>query len=1194
MPNNSTILIALLVLVVIVAFLVPMCKKTENFASNSGIDTYDTLIGSRNSYIDQSQQKYNKFSDSMDVLRGNMARSDDPAILSAVTADIQNAMKTSELTANPGDPTYLGVSRDIITAQLPPPNGVLTAAKKCEALRTRGSCANLDNPAYANCGICIKGGSPYSYENPGKHIGGLLVLPEDRAISEETAKAIRSATVYEASVGSCPPGHLYLNRAACEKAVNRQDCKEVGETGGFNGGKTAEGNAAALAKCAQAPAAGETTYVYEPKGSDARKFKVSLRVLSPVGTGITKVFVKDSAGLQVAAGISSAPGKDFLVNIPSTSELTRYNITVEQEVPHRQGGKQEVFQFQRNLIKADVPGYNQTINSSRTTCESIGARIATDAELQASFQKGAQVCSCANTAESNSYPVQNGREKNGWCGEANTINTCNDGTKEKMGHSWCYGAKPPPTNTGAVTISNRTLPFFNTFGSESDPSQEDQPNQWSEYGDYQAAYNRGILLQWEIADGSGTRIVPFEPTIVGINGMGPSTISSEGNTFKILRRMGTFSKSTLISAPRPSKSSLMLTNQFWIWSNLANAQTVKFDVKVPGIFMNTFYPEDAAVAGRGPLIGNPDTMNLLRTSPCLKDGQSAGKYSIDCLENLFVGSGGDMFRGKLATQNGGLSQLNAIGDMDAIAGHLDNLYRLATTGRDATGNKVGGTDAKARAQAINNAAQLMFGFDITTPCEDVSEDSVGNITIAPKKGALDAGCLDYLWMNANSDRDRGNEDRSRNTSIKNTYTTIGARFSGLRSTEGNTKTREQFPFQTCQRVGSIAPIKPNGVINVAAMNTANSKGSVQAVQDFYDGIHKRANLTGGIPAFMDSHSDAVQQCYGVVKNVDDLSAGGCGVVARYVRVLATNIYGASRDTCIQIPQIEVFNLRGQEVAKGKPTRASSTYGDGKSGPEKAVDGKNYIHGHNDGEFHDACQNPNNQFWLVDLGKMTEIAKIKFYPRSDCCNYRQIAAPVQLLNESYNVVAEKNLGEVNFPNAWGEIEELQFGARDTKPEVDVKIGALISLASAISWDRYLRSSNYAMTVQGPDIANGNYSETYKQNGTFKVVSALNGRADCISLQSTAFPNYFIRHQGFRAWLQNVDGSALFREDASFRVVPSLNGNPSMISFQSANNPDKYVSTHANNPDQVWINTIDKTNAWDTQRACWKVRKPMIYM
>jgi hypothetical protein len=206
---------------------------------------------------------------------------------------------------------------------------------------------------------------------------------------------------------------------------------------------------------------------------------------------------------------------------------------------------------------------------------------------------------------------------------------------------------------------------------------------------------------------------------------------------------------------------------------------------------------------------------------------------------------------------------------------LSNMYTLATTGRDSTGNKVGGGNAKTRAQIINNAAQLMFGFDITTPCEDISEDSAGNITIVPKSGALNADCLDYLWMNANSDRDRGDEEASRKSSIKNTYVTIGTRFSGLRSTEGDVDKREKYPFQTCQRSGSMAPISPNGVANVAAMNAANARGSIEAVQTFYDGIHKRANLTGGVLANTDTHTNAVQQCYGLVKAANEGPVTNC-------------------------------------------------------------------------------------------------------------------------------------------------------------------------------------------------------------------------------------------------------------------------------------------------------------------------------
>jgi hypothetical protein len=243
-------------------------------------------------------------------------------VLKNYSAEINAAMSTSELTASPGEPTLLGVNREKVTAQMPPPNGVLTAAKKCESLKTRASCAKLDDPAFKNCGICIKGGSPYSEENPGKHIGGLLVLPEDRAFAEETAKEQGVKPIYEATVGSCPPGYLFVNRRECEREVNRADCKEVGESGGFAGGKTDEGLKVGLDKCAQVPSAGESTYIYEPKGNNTRKFRVNLRVLAPTGTGITKVFVLTKDNQQVANGIGYNPGIDFLVNIPMTSELT--------------------------------------------------------------------------------------------------------------------------------------------------------------------------------------------------------------------------------------------------------------------------------------------------------------------------------------------------------------------------------------------------------------------------------------------------------------------------------------------------------------------------------------------------------------------------------------------------------------------------------------------------------------------------------------------------------------------------------------------------------------------------------------------------------------------------------------------------------------------------------------------------------
>lgn len=848
--TNVKLVLGLFVLVTIVIIVIAVIRR-PNEGFNTGIAAADALATDRGRYIELSKQKYNKFSDSMDVQRGNFMRSDDPNVLAQATRDIQSAMRTSDLERTPDSSTFLGVVPDGITAQMPPANNVFTEAKKCEALRTRGSCANLSDPNYKNCGICIKEGSPYTFENQSKHIGGLLVLPDDRSDAEEQARISGSKVKYQPTVGECPGGFLHVDRATCEKEVNRQDCKEAGETGGFNVGVTAEGNKVANAKCAQVPTSGDSVFIYEAK---TRTFDLGLRVLTPDGTGICKVFVYNSDKQQVGYNMSETPGKDFIVTVRKVKEGDKLSVIVVEEVPHRSRGQSEVFQYSLGGPKRTIPAL----------CQRIGASVATLAQINNASNEGAQVCGNGWGADFYGYPSQ--ATIPGACGKSNFYQT----SENQNGASWCFGVKPP--NSINTMINTKINNWFETYGASSVPPQTDMPTQWSKYGDYQAPAFRGVLLQWETADGFSTRTIPFQPTIVAVDNEVPSSSMGGSLVFKNLKLYGTFGNSTTIRSPKPSGNSRMLKNQFWIWGGNRLSQQVKFDVKVPGVFLNPVYPEDMAVAPRGTLIGDPATLALLKTSPCLKDGQVSGSYSIDCLTTLFVGAGGDLYNGKLATQ-GGLGQLNAMGDMDAIAGYLDGLYSMATTGKDVNGNR-------APLDQINDAAQKMFGFDIATPCEDVVEDAKGNIGVAPKSGPVDADCLNFLWLNTNSDKPRG-EEGGRKSTISNTYTSINDRFSGLRNSEGTKDSRKKYPFQACQLGGSKAPLNTNGTVNTKNVMEANAKGSIKGIQDFYNSIWATANYANSAGQSK-QNAEAIQQCYGIEKTESIAPKSISGLVGWYI------------------------------------------------------------------------------------------------------------------------------------------------------------------------------------------------------------------------------------------------------------------------------------------------------------------------
>jgi hypothetical protein len=547
-------------------------------------------------------------------------------------------------------------------------------------------------------------------------------------------------------------------------------------------------------------------------------------------------------------------------------------IIVVLEAPYRGAGKQEVFQYGVNEAGTNPTGYNQTVGTSAELCARIGTRMATRDELTASWNNGAQLCASGWTTNSGNaaYPMQAGGMAG--CGG----NGISEYSVNGMARTWCYGVKPPQSSRQDL-FSTTVFPFFNSYGSKVTPSQADKPDQWSQYGNsYQASFSRGVLLQWEIANEPVNRSAGFESSIVSVNQI-PTDPATGIN--KVLRKFGSFKSSTIIKSPRHTAISKILTNQYWLWSNQPKDQYTRFDVKVPGLFADPFYAEDKKVAPSGPIITSPDTAAFLRVSPCLRDGEKAGTYSLDCLTNLFTSSGGDPVNGKLATTNGGLSQLNKYGDMDAISAYLDNLYALATTGKDADG-------ITSDMETINAAAQALFGFDLMTPCETISEDSQGKVLLTQKVGGLESDCLDYLWMNTGSDQSRGNELKDRKSTIQNTYVSIGERFSGLLKRERTPAARKARPFQTCQRTGSYAPVGTSGENsgNVGAINSAATLARNQAcfsnqrrddprcdsgsvigfVQDIYNSIFQTANAGSGA-AGAAGQETAIEKCYGVKK-----------------------------------------------------------------------------------------------------------------------------------------------------------------------------------------------------------------------------------------------------------------------------------------------------------------------------------------
>ncbi|MEU6720098.1 family 43 glycosylhydrolase [Nonomuraea sp. NPDC046802] len=86
--------------------------------------------------------------------------------------------------------------------------------------------------------------------------------------------------------------------------------------------------------------------------------------------------------------------------------------------------------------------------------------------------------------------------------------------------------------------------------------------------------------------------------------------------------------------------------------------------------------------------------------------------------------------------------------------------------------------------------------------------------------------------------------------------------------------------------------------------------------------------------------------------------------------------------------------------------------------------------------------------------------------------------------------------------------------------------------------------------------------------FRLVTGLSG-AGTVSLESTNFPGYYLRHRNFEAWVEKRDGTALFDADASFTRRTGLAG-AGTVSLESANFSGYFVRHRGG---QVWVEQND---------------------
>ncbi|MGN9845596.1 family 43 glycosylhydrolase [Nonomuraea sp. H19] len=157
--------------------------------------------------------------------------------------------------------------------------------------------------------------------------------------------------------------------------------------------------------------------------------------------------------------------------------------------------------------------------------------------------------------------------------------------------------------------------------------------------------------------------------------------------------------------------------------------------------------------------------------------------------------------------------------------------------------------------------------------------------------------------------------------------------------------------------------------------------------------------------------------------------------------------------------------------------------------------------------------------------------------------------------------------LNDPNRRTRVQKVYWRA-DGTPDFGIPVPDGVTPVRLMSYDlagQAVRHWDYRVRVEG------NVSPL--ADSQFRLVTGLSG-SGTVSLESTNFPGYFLRHRNFEAWVAQRDGTSLFNADASFHRRSGLAGSGT-VSLESANFPGYFLRHRAG---QVWVEQNDGTSAF----------------
>lgn len=820
------ILLILAIVVILYSFSIFRKSKTEGFYPVSAERIAMQEVGKR---------RYNLYADIQDPAKEGVIPSGqegDP-VLQKLTDTLSYEGKVNSL-------NLAGlVGTNPSNLRVPPEQSELLAKiKMCERIK-KWDCDAINSPEFAKyCGICTSDGQDH-LGNP--HIGGLYIDPIQQDQAKAYAESIRRDPNYVPTVGFCK-GKFLLSRPLCDMEKDGVDCRK------YSNFDTKD----AQDKCGQCVYNDKMFYIASRGEKDSNyaikkeqkitvvlKFVVSNYKDAKIDVYQKTIIAYDKPAYESWVKVPGAFITDtsiYRVSITANyrenrnvyfSDVVKINIAYPTYEPY-------VYNLKDSARIKDLENFKGAplIRAYKGDRSKEGDPIV---DITNTYPKDSTCLKVLNTPESNAFSkITEHYQFNGYTvifeadrlgnREAKTYpggRTVEGfvGWREYVKEDWCGRPKTRPEAEKIVCEDydrgKDPRRFYGNYGEGGEKC----------YIEAQGKVN-GIVGQWESV-GRVSRSVPLDLTVMSINGAIPTSAGPD--------KLGTLASSKYFKDIMPaSKAPDLPRNLFWFSAKDNTVRSINYEFRIPKVLRDPTLLEDLQGCPIGPLVDSEEAKRL-KTGACEKliGGlpQGPGSYSQNCIQSLFIEAGCKL-DGKAYPNNSTkvdkLAKDPLTGDnldMDSIINGIKDLFSIATTGKNLN-NEV------FEEKTIEKYSIDCLGVTMSNPCD----------TAFSATGPHTPQCLDYLFRNAGAENKK-----------------IGQTYPGMFNRSSGTKSSEKSPTMFCQRAGSMSPIGKDGKYNFDAIRSANAKGGLQSVKEYYRQIHYNANYNTDI----EPQKKALNECYGI-------------------------------------------------------------------------------------------------------------------------------------------------------------------------------------------------------------------------------------------------------------------------------------------------------------------------------------------